>query len=81
MDSKNEVLDEFANEPNRDLPTLHWYLKRYPEFKDDILNLAATLILNHAAEILLTKSNPRQCVKESIEEAWNYFVRAGQTKS
>lgn len=78
---KEAVLYTFAIEPDRDVPTLRWYLRQYPEFKDDILDLAATLILNHAAEILLTKPNPRQCVDESVEEAWDWFIESNQSKS
>jgi hypothetical protein len=71
--SREDVLFAFAVEPERNRLTLDRYLSTYPEFAEDLIDLANEIRLVEA-----TTSNTTEVVEdEQHKSAWASFKAAG----
>jgi hypothetical protein len=67
------VLYEFALEPEQTRQTLEAYALRYPDYVEELADLAFELRLTHAAE-LDTPEQPKDLTGQS---AWSEFISSG----
>ncbi len=72
--SKEDVLDEFAVEPDIDRLTLERYLRDFPEFTGDIVELAAELTRTSVEEPVSLLADEQAL----IDSAWNRFLNSGK---
>lgn len=73
--SCDEVLESFAMEPCIDGATLTRYLKKYPEFADELVLLSNEIFLvNHTEERELTAQD-----EKAIDAAWSRIQSAAST--
>jgi len=68
--SKEDVLDAFAVEPEIDRPTLERYLIDFPEFAEDIVDLAGELTKENVEEPASLLADEQVL----INSAWNRFA-------
>lgn len=72
--SKEDVLDAFAVEPDIDRLTLERYLRDFPKFAADIVELAAELTTASVEEPVSLLADEQAL----IDSAWNSFLSSGK---
>ena len=72
--SKEDVLDAFAVEPDIDRLTLERYLRNFPKFAEDIVELAAELTTASVEEPVSLLADEQAL----IDSAWNSFLNSGK---
>ena len=66
---KDEVLYAFSVETNRDAKTLGEYLKNYPEYRDELINLSIELLFEPAQADMTIDGK----FSEGVTQAWEKF--------
>jgi hypothetical protein len=68
--SREDLLEQFAMEPEHDRETLERYLRRYPHLAGDLIDLSSEISCNYAPERTdLSKED-----KDRIDRAWVLHV-------
>lgn len=67
---REAILDAFALEPSHDRITLERYLRQYPEFAEDLIDLSSELRLANAAAPAPDGPVP----DPGLEAAWQEFL-------
>lgn len=67
--SKNDVLHAFSAEPNPNADTLASYLKRYPQYREALVDLSIELFTAPKLDEVLAESAPN----DNVKQAWSKF--------
>lgn len=67
--SKNDVLYAFSVELNRDINTLACYLKRYPQYREALIDLSIELFMAPKLDEVAAESVPG----DKCKQAWSNF--------